>query len=216
MHSKQVVKSDLETLSDERLAEIAQSDPELSSAAEEVLLRRYKDLVRQVSQRYFIEGGDREDVIQEGMIGTMKAVRNFDPAPGASFRSFAQLCISRQIVSAIRRARRKKNAILSESLSLSNIADPGREEGLTLAETIAAADSDPSVQLFLNDLEHFLQNEGNSLFSPLEQEVWEEMRTGGTSREIADRLGRPVKVIDNTMQRVRKKIHRYLDESNDR
>ncbi|MCI2147306.1 MAG: sigma-70 family RNA polymerase sigma factor [Clostridiales bacterium] len=204
--------TDLESLSDEQLAALASLNLEASQKAEEILLRRYKDMVRQVSRRYYIEGGDREDVIQEGMIGVMKAIRGFDPDAGASFGSFARLCVSRQIVSAIRRATRKKNAILSESISLNGSADPENERGLTLEETIAAADSDPAVQVFLNDLERFLQNDGNSLFSPLESEVWEEMRAGGTSREIAERLGRPVKVVDNTIQRVRRKIHRCLQE----
>ena len=204
--------TDLESLSDEHLAALASLTLEASQKAEEILLRRYKDMVRQVSRRYYIEGGDREDVIQEGMIGVMKAIRGFDPDAGASFGSFARLCVSRQIVSAIRRATRKKNAILSESISLNGSADPENERGLTLEETIAAADSDPAVQVFLNDLERFLQNDGNSLFSPLESEVWEEMRAGGTSREIAERLGRPVKVVDNTIQRVRRKIHRCLQE----
>lgn len=204
--------TDLESLSDEQLAALVSLNLEASQKAEEILLRRYKDMVRQVSRRYYIEGGDREDVIQEGMIGVMKAIRGFDPDAGASFGSFARLCVSRQIVSAIRRATRKKNAILSESISLNGSADPENERGLTLEETIAAADSDPAVQVFLNDLERFLQNDGNSLFSPLESEVWEEMRAGGTSREIAERLGRPVKVVDNTIQRVRRKIHRCLQE----
>ena len=204
--------TDLESLSDEHLAALASLNLEASQKAEEILLRRYKDMVRQVSRRYYIEGGDREDVIQEGMIGVMKAIRGFDPDAGASFGRFARLCVSRQIVSAIRRATRKKNAILSESISLNGSADPENERGLTLEETIAAADSDPAVQVFLNDLERFLQNDGNSLFSPLESEVWEEMRAGGTSREIAERLGRPVKVVDNTIQRVRRKIHRCLQE----
>jgi RNA polymerase sporulation-specific sigma factor len=204
--------TDLESLSDEQLAALASLNLEASQKAEEILLRRYKDMVRQVSRRYYIEGGDREDVIQEGMIGVMKAIREFDPDAGASFGSFARLCVSRQIVSAIRRATRQKNAILSESISLNGSADPENERGLTLEETIAAADSDPAVQMFLNDLERFLQNDGNSLFSPLESEVWEEMRAGGTSREIAERLGRPVKVVDNTIQRVRRKIHRCLQE----
>ncbi len=204
--------TDLESLSDEQLAALASLNLEASQKAEEILLRRYKDMVRQVSRRYYIEGGDREDVIQEGMIGVMKAIRGFNPDAGASFGSFARLCVSRQIVSAIRRATRQKNAILSESISLNGSADPENERGLTLEETIAAADSDPAVQVFLNDLERFLQNDGNSLFSPLESEVWEEMRAGGTSREIAERLGRPVKVVDNTIQRVRRKIHRCLQE----
>jgi RNA polymerase sporulation-specific sigma factor len=204
--------TDLESLSDEQLAALVSLNLEASQKAEEILLRRYKDMVRQVSRRYYIEGGGREDVIQEGMIGVMKAIRGFDPDAGASFGSFARLCVSRQIVSAIRRATRKKNAILSESISLNGSADPENERGLTLEETIAAADSDPAVQVFLNDLERFLQNDGNSLFSPLESEVWEEMRAGGTSREIAERLGRPVKVVDNTIQRVRRKIHRCLQE----
>ncbi len=204
--------TDLESLSDEQLTALASLNLEASQKAEEILLRRYKDMVRQVSRRYYIEGGDREDVIQEGMIGVMKAIRGFDPDAGASFGSFARLCVSRQIVSAIRRATRQKNAILSESISLNGSADPENERGLTLEETIAAADSDPAVQVFLNDLERFLQNDGNSLFSPLESEVWEEMRAGGTSREIAERLGRPVKVVDNTIQRVRRKIHRCLQE----
>lgn len=204
--------TDLESLSDEQLAALASLNLEASQKAEEMLLRRYKDMVRQVSRRYYIEGGDREDVIQEGMIGVMKAIRGFNPDAGASFGSFARLCVSRQIVSAIRRATRQKNAILSESISLNGSADPENERGLTLEETIAAADSDPAVQVFLNDLERFLQNDGNSLFSPLESEVWEEMRAGGTSREIAERLGRPVKVVDNTIQRVRRKIHRCLQE----
>ena len=114
-------------LTDEELVKMAQ---EGSVTAEEFLINKYKELAKIKSSMYFIVGGDREDVIQEGMIGIFKAIREFQEEKNASFRTFAEVCINRQIISAIRKANLRKHQILNESVSLSQEQDT--KEGKSL------------------------------------------------------------------------------------
>ena len=200
-------KNNYNILTDEEMVKMAQ---EGSVTAEEFLIKKYKDLVKTKSSTYFIIGGDKEDVIQEGMIGIFKAIRGFDENKEASFKTFAEVCINRQIISAIRNANMQKHQILNESLSLSSDNDPEGEQK-TLEERLPAnRGDDPETLMLMKEIGQYLKEESHEIFSPLEQKVWDRMLQGKKYQEIAQELEKSPKSIDNTMQRIKKKIYTYL------
>ena len=196
-------------LTDEELVKMAQ---EGSATAEEFLINKYKELARKKSSAYYIIGGDKEDVIQEGMIGIFKAIRQYDESKGASFRTFAETCINRQIISAIRRANLRKHQILNESLSLSQ----GREESegaggdAQLENSLRSREDDPEALMLMKEVAEFLKADVGEIFSPLEKAVWDRMLQGKDYRAIAADLRKNPKTVDNAIQRIRKKIYGYL------
>jgi RNA polymerase sporulation-specific sigma factor len=203
------MENDLNVLRDEELVKMAQ---EGSATAEEYLIRKYKDLAKLKSQQYFIVGGDREDVIQEGMIGIFEAIRDYDENSGAAFRTFAELCITRQIISAIKRANRKKHQILNDSISLSGENKSDEDSGDAWIEHIAAGDNaNPEYLALLNEFARYLKADGMEVFSAFENKVWTELRRGLTYKEIASNLGKSPKSIDNAIQRIKKKIYEFLE-----
>ena len=201
--------SDLNVLSDESIVKMAQ---EGSGTAYEYLIKKYKELAKIKSKTYYIAGADNEDVIQEGMIGIFKAIRDFDEEKDASFRTFAELCIARQISNAIKGANRQKHQILNESLSLSVGDDDSGEEHLFLAGQLASAnpDANPESMMLMREVVDYLKANDRDIFSPLENQVWNEMLKGKNYREIAEVLGKSAKSVDNTIQRIKRKIEGYL------
>lgn len=202
-------EAELDALNDEQLVAMAKSG---SLDAEEYLIRKYKDLVRSKSQFYFIIGADGDDVVQEGMIGLFKAIHSFDEKAGASFRTFADLCINRQILTAIKTASRKKHEPLNESVSLNDPLAVGdtrssEESGVTLQEIIRGSrEMEPEQELMMNALLDEINSNENNVFSALEMEVWNLYSRGHNYREIADILDRSPKTVDNAIQRTKKKI----------
>lgn len=196
---------------EKRLTDMA--DEELVSRAqagdlevEEYLIRKYKELVRSRSKFYFIIGADGDDVAQEGMIGLFKAIQSYSENRGTSFRTFAELCVNRQIITAIKTASRIKHKPLNESVSLS---DPVNEEdvGLTLGEILhAGKEMDPEEELLMKDLMEELNSNEQKLFSTFEMQVWNEYLNGKNYREIAVILDKSPKAVDNAIQRTKKKI----------
>ena len=200
-------KNNYNILTDEEMVKMAQ---EGSVTAEEYLIKKYKDLVKKKSSTYFIMGGDKEDVIQEGMIGIFKAIRGFDEEKEASFKTFAEICINRQIISAIRNSNLQKHQILNESISLSSDNDPEGEQK-TLEERLPSNNSAaPEPLMLLKEIGQYLKEESHEIFSSLEQKVWDRMLQGKTYQEIAAELDKAPKAIDNAMQRIKKKIYAYL------
>ena len=201
--------SDLNVLTDESIVKMAQ---EGSSTAYEYLINKYKELAKIKSKSYFIAGGDNEDVIQEGMIGIFKAVRDFDEEKDASFRTFAELCITRQILNAIKGANRQKHQILNESLSLNVSDDDSGEEYSFVAEQLASAnpDTNPESMMLMREVVDYLKANDRDIFSPMESQVWNEMLKGKNYREIAVSLDKSTKSVDNTIQRIKRKIEGYL------
>lgn len=200
--------AELDALSDEQLVDLAKSG---NLDAEEYLIRKYKELVRKKSQFYFIIGADGDDVMQEGMIGLFKAIHSFDPEGGAAFRTFADLCINRQILTAIKTASRRKHEPLNESVSLNEpVAVTGaaqNEGGVTLQEIIRGnREMEPEEELMLKTLLEEISSNENNVFSSLEMEVWNLYSQGCNYREIADILDRSPKTVDNAIQRTKKKI----------
>ncbi len=190
-------------MTDEQIVILAKSG---DLEAEEHLIRKYKELVKMKSQFYYIIGADGDDVIQEGMIGMFKAIHSFDPDGGTAFRTFANLCINRQIVSAIRTASRKKHEPLNESVSL---YDPVKDDEpeVTLQEILRAShEMEPEQELLMKALLEEISNNENNVFSSFELEVWNQYSLGRNYREIAEDLGKSPKAVDNAIQRTKKKI----------
>ncbi|MDD6881587.1 MAG: sigma-70 family RNA polymerase sigma factor [Firmicutes bacterium] len=194
-------------LTDEEMVKMAQ---EGSITAEEFLIKKYKTLVKQKSSTYFIIGGDKEDVIQEGMIGIFKAIREYRDERNATFRTFAEICINRQIISAIRNANLKKHQILNESVSLSIDNDPEGEMKSLEERLPSKQDDDPETLMLMKEVGEYLKKDKDEIFSTLEKNVWDKMLQGKNYQEIAKDLKKSPKSVDNTMQRIKKKIYAYL------
>ncbi len=178
--------------------------------AEEALMRKYKDVVKIKSRYYYMAGADEDDVIQEGMIGLLKAIRQYDSEKEAGFATFAGICITRQIISAIRMADREKHKPLNTSVSLSKPVG-SEEEGMTLADTMMASGGEsPEALLVVKDLAYYIMHNEDNVFSDFEMQVLNEMVRENDYEEIARRLGRSSKSIDNAMQRIKRKIAEYL------
>ncbi len=192
----------LEKKSDEELASLASRG---DTGAGELLIQRYKDSVSARAGLYFMLGADRDDIVQEGMIGLFRAVRSYDPARGASFRTYTDRCIRAQVLKAVRSAGRLKHAPLNSALSLQDPAP--QDSGQTIADTIAAGfEADPEELAVLAEAERMIASEKSGLFSTFERQVFQMLREGKSYREIAEELGRSPKSVDNAIQRVRNKI----------
>lgn len=194
-------------ISDEELVDLAQNGDE---NAEEFLIRKYKDVVRSKAHLYFMVGADSEDIMQEGMIGIFKAIRSYNNGKQASFHTFAEICINRQIITAIKRAARLKHSPLNTSVSLSKpISD--EDPAKTLEETLSSnSNTDPEALLLLKEDMDFIEGNGTDIFSDLELSVWNEFLKGKTYLEIAEITGKTPKAIDNAIQRTKRKLELYL------
>jgi RNA polymerase sporulation-specific sigma factor len=193
---------DYDGLSDEQLVELSLKEDDIAT---ECILARYKNLVRARARMYFLAGADREDIIQEGMIGLFKAIRDFDKDKLVSFRGFAELCIKRQILTAIKTATRQKHMPLNSYVSLSYPAYESDADG-GLEEILAGSSaSDPERLFIAKENTAFLTDRINEVLSTLERSVLELYLEGKSYQEIAVALGKTAKSIDNALQRIKKK-----------
>ncbi|MBX5467801.1 MAG: RNA polymerase sporulation sigma factor SigH [Firmicutes bacterium] len=177
----------------------------------EYLINKYKNFVRAKARSYFLIGADREDIVQEGMIGLYKAIRDFRSDKLASFRAFAELCITRQIITAIKTATRQKHIPLNSYVSLNK---PIYEEDSdrTLLDILSAARvSDPEEMVIHREEFGDIEEKLGEILSDLEWKVLMAYLDGRSYQEIATELKRHVKSIDNALQRVKRKLERYLD-----
>jgi RNA polymerase sporulation-specific sigma factor len=180
--------------------------------AQEFLINKYKNFVRAKARSYFLIGADREDIIQEGMIGLYKAIRDFRNDKLASFRAFAELCITRQIITAIKTATRQKHIPLNSYISLNKpIYD--EESDRTLLDVLSGTKVTDPEELVISreefvDIEHKM----GEFLSDLEWKVLMSYLDGRSYQEIAKDLRRHVKSIDNALQRVKRKLERYLEK----
>jgi len=177
-------------------------------AAMDALLRRYTSFVRLKASSYFLAGGDGEDLVQEGLIGLYKAVRDFRPDKETSFRSFAELCVTRQIITAIKTATRFKHAPLNTYVSFSHTPAGQESEGeCTLGDALPGPSvNDPSVCVIsTEELQALVGCLGTGL-SPLEADALRLYLEGESYEGMADELGCDTKTIDNALQRVKRKI----------
>ena len=183
------------------------------SVAVEYLLNKYKNFVRSKARSYFLIGADHEDIVQEGMIGLYKAIRDFRPEKLSSFRAFAELCITRQIITAIKTATRQKHIPLNSYVSLNKpLYDD--ESDRTLMDVCAEGHSANPEELLISQEDlRGIHQKIDEVLSGLEQEVLAAYLDGKSYQEIADMLGRHVKSIDNALQRVKRKLEKYLEDS---
>jgi len=197
-------------LEDEKVVEFVQRG---NVQALDFLINKYRSFVRAKARTYFLIGADREDIVQEGMIGLYKAIRDFQQDKLSSFRAFAELCVTRQIITAIKTATRQKHIPLNSYVSLDKpIYD--EESDRTLLDVIAEHDTTDPEKLLINqekygDMEFKMQE----LLSELEREVLKLYLDGRTYQEISELLNRHVKSIDNALQRVKRKLERHLSLS---
>lgn len=178
----------------------------------EFLINKYKSFVRAKARTYFLIGADREDIIQEGMIGLYKAIRDFRGDKLSSFRAFAELCITRQIITAIKTATRQKHIPLNSYVSLNKpIFD--EESDRTLLDVISEENvSDPEEMMINREEFAGIELKMGEILSSLEWEVLSNYLQGRSYQEIAVDLDRHVKSIDNALQRVKRKLEKYLQE----
>ena len=199
----------LESMSDEDIATFCREQE--SSMALEYLINKYRNFVRAKARSYFLIRADREDIIQEGMIGLYKAVRDFRSDKLASFRAFAELCITRQIITAIKTATRQKHIPLNSYISLNKpIYD--EESDRTLLDILSGSRvSDPEELIISREEFSDIEEKMGEILSDLEWKVLMAYLDGKSYQEIAVDLKRHVKSIDNALQRVKRKLERYLD-----
>ncbi len=194
-------------LDDDRLVLLAQAGDDTAQAA---VLTKYRHLAQFKARSYFLHGADREDTLQEGMIGLFKAIRDYKPDGLCSFRSFALLCITRQIITAIKAATRKKHSPLNTYTPLA-YSDFDTELSANLTETMSAAGAADPLEMFIVDEEiDRIKQAMRRALSELEWEVLLAYVDGKSYREIAGSLHRHTKVIDNALYRVKQKL-RELD-----
>lgn len=185
--------------------------------AVDYLMEKYKNLVRQKARRLYIVGGDTEDLIQEGMIGLYKALRDYEPEKNASFYTFADLCISRQIYSAIKTSNRKKNQPLNTYISF--YAPAGKkneetEEDITLVDVMFwNKNANPEKIVVDKEYINVIEYELERRLSQMENEVLKLYIEGYSYIQIAEILEKSPKSIDNTLQRIKAKVATILQEN---
>ena len=179
------------------------------------LINKYRNFVRAKARSYFLIGAEREDIIQEGMIGLYKAIRDFRNDKLSSFRAFAELCVTRQIITAIKTATRQKHIPLNSYVSLNKpIYDEDSDR--TLLDVLSGSKiSDPEELVISREEFIDIEEKMGEILSDLEWKVLMSYLDGKSYQEIAVELTRHVKSIDNALQRVKRKLERYLDNRSD-
>jgi RNA polymerase sporulation-specific sigma factor len=205
-------KSQLEELNDNDLVARVRDGDERCL---DVLLTKYRNFARSKARSYFLAGSDKEDVVQEGMIGLFKAIRDFDLAQETPFRAFAELCISRQILTAIKTANRQKHQPLNSSISLDAPAYGDDSSDRSIGDNLIATQLADPVELVISaqEIEAIRDSMSDSL-TQLEGDVLRLYMDGKSYEEIAGALGNHVKSIDNALQRIKRKLQRHIEARN--
>jgi RNA polymerase sporulation-specific sigma factor len=205
---KNTFTSQFEDMDDEGIIEAVHQG---NSEALDFLIKKYRNFVRAKARSYFLIGADKEDIVQEGMIGLYKAIRDYKEDKLTSFKAFAELCITRQIITAIKTATRQKHIPLNSYVSLDKpIYDD--ESDRTLLDVISGAKVMDPEELFINREEFDnMEDKMAQLLSDLERKVLALYLDGQSYQEISEELNRHVKSIDNALQRVKRKLERYLE-----
>jgi len=182
--------------------------------AQDYLLNKYKTFVKTKSRAYFLIGADKEDIIQEGMIGLYKAIRDYQNNKKASFRSFAELCINRQLITAIKAASRQKHMPLNSSVSLNKTVyeDEGENTYINMIESAEAVTSPETIFIGIENRNFIVENIMTTL-SSFEKRVLNLYLQGKTYSEIAQIMEKSEKSIDNALQRVKKKTEKLMEKT---
>ncbi len=198
-----------EHMTDEQVVRLAQ---QADGTALEYLLNKYKNFVRSKARSYFLIGADHEDIVQEGMIGLYKAIRDFREEKLTSFRAFAELCITRQIITAIKTATRQKHIPLNSYVSL-NKPLYDEESDRTLLDVITEGwEANPEEVLINREDVSLIEGRIGKMLSGLEKQVLLRYLEGKSYQEISQEMKRHVKSIDNALQRVKRKLQKMLQE----
>ena len=200
---------DYKSMTDEQLVDMFKRGDEIAAAE---IYTRYKNTVRLKSRPYFILGADRDDIVQEGMIGLFKAMRDYSPDKQTVFHTFAELCITRQIITAIQNATRQKHAPLNSYISLSRPLqndDPDRQ----LIDVLPAhGKSNPEELVISMETFESMISFIKSDLTPLEYDTLALFMEGRSCQQIADKLGCGTKSVDNALQRIKRKVQKQMNE----
>ncbi len=178
----------------------------------EYLIEKYKPLVRAKARSYFLVGADREDIVQEGMIGLFKAVRDYKPEKQIPFKAFADICITRQVITAVKAATRQKHIPLNSYVSLNKKVFDEDSDKYLIEVIEEASVTNPEELLISKEEICFIESLVIELLRPFQKEVLRKYLSGITYQEIAKQLNKPVKSIDNALQRLKKKIEKKLQK----
>lgn len=201
------LQSDLNNIPEAEVIDLAKSGNE---EAIDFLFHKYKDLVNIKVNKYFIIGAEKEDIIQEGMIGLYKAIKNFVPEKQNSFKSFANLCIERQLITAIKTSNRQKHIPLNSSVSLNNTAYDNNEDSTLIEFLNNNTVEDPLDTITKKEYYKLVGTRMGETLSNFEKQVLNRFAKGESYVTIAEKLDAPVKSIDNAIQRIRKKANKNI------
>lgn len=199
----------LESKTDEEIAMLAKAGEE---NALEYLLIKYKELVNVKVNKYFIIGAEKEDIVQEGMIGLYKAIKCYDNEKQNSFKTFANLCIERQLITAIKTSTRQKHMALNSYLSLNMSAYDDDEDTSLIDVFNANTVEDPLDTITKKEYYKFVETKIDKTLSDFEKQVLQRFAAGDSYVKIAERLDAPVKSVDNAIQRIRKKAIKNISD----
>lgn len=203
---KDIDNSIYDTMLEEIVVEYAQNGED---KALDFLVSKYKNFVRSKARTYYLIGGDKEDIVQEGMIGLFKAIRDFNSEKNVSFTSFADMCIVRQIITAIKTASRQKHMPLNSYVSFSKIIS--EEYGYSLLDVITYALAENPEEFIIGKEEmSYIEEKMQKALSEFEYGVFTLFLQGKQYLEIASELHKDAKAIDNALQRIKKKLHNHL------
>ncbi|MCK8824166.1 RNA polymerase sporulation sigma factor SigH [Fuchsiella alkaliacetigena] len=208
-------KSKYDDLAEQEVIDLAQNGDKL---AEEYLLDTNIDIVYAKSKLFYIKGLDKDDVIQEGLVGLYKAIRDYKEQRAASFRGFAHLCVSRQLISAIKTANRQKHMPLNTSTSIDKKLKYSKDDGgrgRTLLDVLPDENNDPEKDLMNRELVDEVTYELKGMLTELEWNVFKSYLQSKSYKEIASEIGSSVKTVDNALQRARRKIDELRQELQD-
>jgi RNA polymerase sporulation-specific sigma factor len=201
---------DLTDVSDEDLVErYKQGDV----VALETMLNKYRNFTRMKARSYFLIGADKDDIVQEGMIGLYKAIRDFNPDRQTSFRAFAEICITRQIITAIKTATRQKHIPLNSYVSLSKPLAADDDQDRSLGDVLHSnAVTDPADLLVSSEEMNSIKIAFAEILSDFESDVLHLYVEGKSYQEISEHLGRHVKSVDNALQRIKRKVELHISQ----
>jgi RNA polymerase sporulation-specific sigma factor len=183
--------------------------------AQELLIKKYKNFVRSKARSYFLIGADREDIVQEGMIGLFKAMRDYQPDKVTSFKSFAELCIKRQIITAIKTATRQKHIPLNSYVSLNKpVYDDDSDRTLYDVMSSSSKELNPEHLIIKREELSHIEEKMGEVLSDLEWKVLNAYLEGKSYQEISAEMNKHVKSVDNALQRVKKKLEKFLINMN--
>ena len=208
----QVTDEEFNKVSDEELIKLVKSG---NQKALDFIINKYKEIVNIKVSKYFIIGAEKEDIVQEGLIGLYKAIKNFDSDKDNSFRTFANLCIERQLITAIKTSNRQKHLPLNSYLSLNMSAYEDEESETVMDIFDSNLIEDPLDTITKKEYYSEIETAIDNSLSSFEKKVLNRFAKGESYVQIADRLNTPVKSVDNAIQRIRKKaIRNIIDDKN--